>query len=258
MPVTGELFYFENGTENILRPPTILIHGAGAHHLFWPPQIRRLHGERIYAPDLPGHGRSSGLGRHSIQEYSAVLLDFLEALGLRTWVLVGHSMGGAIALDIATRWPQQVLGLVLVGSGAKLRVAPELVRFTADASTASRAMQLITERAFAPQTDRRIKQAASQRLAETRLPVLHGDFLACDAFDVRDALEKISAPTLTVCGEADKMTPPAYSVFLQERIRGARMELVPNAGHMAMLERPDLVTSLLARFLSQISYRPGF
>lgn len=257
MPVAAGLFYFVNGGENLLRPPTILIHGAGGHHLFWPPQVRRLPDERLFAPDLPGHGKSPGLGRHSIVEYSSTLLDFLDTLSLRTVVMVGHSMGSAIALDVATRLPERVAGLVLVGGGARLRVAPELLRAASDPSTAAEAIHLLSERSFAPQTDTKLKQAASQRLADTRLPVLHGDLMACDAFDVRDRLRAISAPTLIVCGEADKMTPPSYSIYLQQQIPGARLQMVPNAGHMVMLEKPDEVAALLGSFLQSIDYRPG-
>ncbi len=257
MPIAGNLFYFGSGPDRLLRPPTILIHGAGGHHLFWPPQIRRLHEERIFAPDLPGHGKSSGLGRHAIEDYSADVLEFVGILNLSASVLVGHSMGGAIALDIALRFPERVTGLVLVGTGARLRVAPELLRSTADPSTASEAFQLMSDLSFSPETDLRLKETASQRLAETRLPVLHGDLLACDKFDVREQLPGISVPTLVLCGAVDRMTPPAYSAFLQQKIPGARLAIVERAGHMVMLEQPEAVATLIGDFLQTIVHHPG-
>ncbi len=225
--------------------------------MFWPPQMRRLPDERLYAPDLPGHGQSPGLGRHSIGEYSSALLDFLNELSLRTAVLVGHSMGSAIALDFATHLPERVAGLVLIGAGARLRVAPELLRATSDPSTAAAGIRLLTERSFAPRADARLKQAAAQRLSETRLPVLHGDLTACDTFDVRDRLGAISVPTLIICGEADEMTPPSYAIYLQQHIQGARLQMIPSAGHMVMLEKPDETAALLGGFLPTIDYRPG-
>jgi pimeloyl-ACP methyl ester carboxylesterase len=257
MPVAAGLHYFASGANSLLLPPAILIHGAGGQHLFWPAPVRRLHDQRILAPDLPGHGRSSGLGRHTIADYADVLLEFVRTLNLSTIVLVGHSMGGAIALDFAARFPRRVLGLVLVGTGARLRVAPDLLRTTSNPETFPEAVQLLVQRSFAPHTDARLKDLAAQRLAETRLPVLHGDLLACDAFDASGRLSEISAPTLIVCGAADKMTPPVHSTYLQEHISGARLELVPDAGHMVMLEKPEIVAGVLGSFLDSIAYQPG-
>lgn len=257
MPTARGLSYFASGADALLRPPAVLIHGAGGHQLFWPPQVRRLHDQRIFAVDLPGHGRSPGLGHHAIDDYAEVVIGFLDALGLSTSVLVGHSMGGAIALDIARQWPRRVLGLVLVASGAKLRVAPDLLRMTAEPSTSGAAIQLLTDLSFAPQAPARLKELSAQRLAETRLPVLNGDLIACDAFDMRDQVRLISAPALIICGSADRMTPPAYSTYLEQQMPAARLELVADAGHMVMLERPDAVAASLGAFLDSIPYRPG-
>ncbi len=241
----------------MLRPPAILIHGAGGDHLFWPPQIRRLDGQRVVAPDLPGHGRSQGLGHHSISDYSRALLEFVDALGLAGFVLVGHSMGGAIALEIACRHPGRVLGLALLGSGARLRVAPELLRSAATGSTFGSAIKLLVDLAFAPEAEPRLKELAARRLAETRPAVLHGDLVACDAFDLRGQVAMIDVPTLLICGAADRLTPAASSGFLKQQIPGARLELVPDAGHMVMLEKPDAVARLLSEFLEGIPFRPG-
>jgi len=257
MPVAVGLHYFASGADNLLHPPSILLHGAGGQHLFWPAQIRRLPDQRVFAPDLPGHGRSSGLGHHSISDYAGVLLEFVKALNLSTVVLVGHSMGGAIALDFSARYPSRVLGLVLVGTGATLRVSAALMRTTSHLETFPEAIKLLTRLSFGPQTDARLKELASRRLAEIRLPVLHGDLLACDAFEGSQQLAAITAPTLILCGTADKMTPPVHSVFLRDHIAGARLELVPDAGHMVMLEKPELVAGLLSDFLDSIGYQPG-
>ncbi len=257
MPVAAGLFYFSSGTDNLLRPPAVLIHGAGGDHLFWPPQIRRLDGQRVLAPDLPGHGKSPGLAHHTVSDYADAVVEFLEAINLNSAVIVGHSMGGAIALDIAARFPRRVLGLGLMGTGAKLRVAPDLLRGTAQPPTFPAAIRQLTDLSFSPQAESRLKDLATRRLAETRPAVLHGDLLACDAFDARAQLSRIQAPVLIVCGAADRMTPPAYSTYLRQHIPLARLELVPAAGHMVMLEKPEAVAGLLDDFLDSISYRPG-
>lgn len=257
MPIAAGLYYSVSGADNLLRPPIILIHGAGGHQLFWPPQVRRLHGQRVFALDLPGHGKSPGLGRQTIPEYTDAVLNFLQAIRLSTFVLAGHSMGGAIAMDAAIRQPDRVLGLFLVGSGAKLRVAPELLRATSQASSAVAAAALLTDLSFARSADARQKELALKRLSETRLPVLHGDLVACDGFDASSGLSQIACPSCVVCGEEDRMTPPVYSSVLVHHLALARLELVPHAGHMIMLEKPNRIANLLAAFSDSLAYRPG-
>lgn len=257
MPISAGLYYFEYGAERVARPPIILIHGAGGHHLFWPPQMRRLHDQRIFAPDLPGHGKSAGLGYQTIEGYSGAVLQFLQALGLNTAVLVGHSMGAAVALDLAVRFPRRVLALALVGAGARLRVSPQLLQNASEPATFPKAVRTLVEFSFGPGADPRLRELGAQRLAEARPPVLYGDLLACDAFDARGQLSALALPTLVVCGAADRMTPSAYSVYLEQNIVGARLEIIPRAGHMVMLERPDLVAEILRSFLGTFRYQPG-
>ncbi len=257
MPVASNLYYFAHQADHLTRPPVVLIHGAGGNHLYWPPQIRRLHNQRIFAVDLPGHGKSEGLGHHAIDDYSDCIIEFLKALKLNVAVLIGHSMGSAIALSAAIRFPKRVIGLGLIGGGAKMRVAPSILQSASNPSTFANTVQTVTEFSFASQTSERLKELAAQRMSETRPTILHGDFLACDAFNAMGQLSEISAPTLVLCGEEDRMTPPKYSEFLRDNIVGARMEVVANAGHMAMLEQPEQVARILDNFLSTISYQPG-
>src|SRR5512142_1774828 len=107
MPSAAGLYYFAHRAEDLTRPAVILIHGAGGHHLYWPPQVRRLLGERLFAVDLPGHGKSAGVGQHSIHDYAGAIIAFMDALHLNRAVLAGHSMGGAVALDAAIEWPNR-------------------------------------------------------------------------------------------------------------------------------------------------------
>ncbi len=257
MPTAAGLYYFAHQADVLTQLPVILVHGAGGTYLHWPPEIRRLNGQRIFALDLPGHGKSGGVGRQSIDDYVQVVLGFMRDAGLRAAVFVGHSMGGAIALTMAIEHPKQVLGLGLVSSGSRLRVAPAILENTADPATFPLAVKTINDWAFGPNTNPRLKELAAQRMAETRPTVLYGDFLACDAFDVMDRLPEIHAPTLIVCGTEDKLTPVRYSKYLGEHIPAAQLELVEGAGHMVMLEQPETVSAVLETFFRKIPYRPG-
>jgi pimeloyl-ACP methyl ester carboxylesterase len=83
--------------------------------------------------------------------------------------------------------------------------------------------------------------------------VLYADFKACDAFDVRDQVGEIEQPTLVICGENDQMTPVRFSQFLAENLINSRLEVVPKAGHMVMLEQPETVANLIEGFLTEIN-----
>ena len=105
--------------------------------------------------------------------------------------------------------------------------------------------------AFSPVAEPHLKQLAMQRMAATRSTVLNGDFIACNQFDVMDRLAKIRVPTLVVCGADDRMTPPRYSEHLASSIRRAQLVMVPEAGHMVMLEAADTVTQAITDFLRE-------
>jgi pimeloyl-ACP methyl ester carboxylesterase len=257
MPVAASQYYFSHLEEEHLRPPIILIHGAGGDHLHWPPEIRRLVGQRIFAPDLPGHGKSDGVGRQSVADYARCILDLLDALHIHKAIIIGHSLGAAIALTLALDHPRHVLALGLIGGGARLKVSPDLVENTASPATLPHALQVIAEMAFSPKIEPHLKLLAMQRMAATRPTVFHGDFLACNQFDVMDRLAKIHVPTLVLCGADDRMTPPRYSEYLASSIKHAQLVSIPDAGHMLMIEKPKAVADVLSTFIEGINYRPG-
>jgi pimeloyl-ACP methyl ester carboxylesterase len=257
MPTAVGLYYFESGEDVVMRPPVILIHGAGGDHLYWPPQIRRLPDQRVLALDLRGHGKSPGIGHHTIDDYARDVIEFASALKVNQMVIVGHSMGSAIALQAAILFPKRILGLGLVGGGARLRVASAILQSASNPSAFSGAVHLITDLSFASRSGSHLRELAERRMAEMRPSVLYGDFLACDAFDAGEQLSNITAPTLILCGAEDRMTPPRNSRFLHEHIAGAKLELVPGAGHMVMLEQPERVAKHLERFLASIPYQSG-
>ncbi len=257
MPLTAGMYYFASGEENWTRPAVILIHGAGGNHLYWPAEIRRMQGQRIYALDLPGHGKSEGIGRQSIVAYARCVLDFMDALKIRKAIIIGHSMGGAVALWLGIHSPSRVLGLVLIGTGPRLRVSPELLSNSSIEATLPLAIQTTVDWAFGPHTDPRTKELAAHRMAEIRYSVLHGDFLACEAFDETSLLGRAKAPTLIICGAEDKMTPVRYSQAIHGRIKKSLLRIIDGAGHMAMLEQPSVVSTILLLFLESITYQPG-
>ncbi len=258
MPVASGIYYYAFQSVRGDCPPVVLIHGAGGTHLSWPAEVRRMSGLCSYAPDLPGHGKSSATdGRQTIGGYRQSILDWLTALGLHRAVFVGHSMGGAIALDLAIHHPERVLGLGLVSSGPRLVVGPQIVEYAARPATGHKAVEALVGLSFSPAADPRLVELAGQRLNETRPSVLHGDLLACQGFDVTEQVGAVRVPSLVICGADDRITPVRQSQFLAGAISSARLEVVPRAGHMVMLEQPQAVADALTAFISAIPFWPG-
>lgn len=257
MPIAAELYYFAHEAEDQhkKRPPVILIHGAGGNHLSWPPQIRRMADERIYALDLSGHGKSEGLGRQSIDKYADDIIAFMKELKISAAVMVGISMGSGIALTLALKYPKKVLGLGLLGAGAKLRVAPAILETAGNPNTFESAVELINENCFSANTTQSLLDLSKAQMLEMRPPVLLGDFLACNAFDVTSQLGQINIPAIIVCGAEDKMTPLKFSELLQNGITNSQLHVVENAGHLVMAEQPDIVADLLKQFVDGLPPR---
>jgi pimeloyl-ACP methyl ester carboxylesterase len=227
--------------------PLLFIHGAGGTHSHWGHQLTGLARVNRCALDLPGHGRSGGSGQSSISGYGEVILQFMDALGIDRATLAGHSMGGAVCLHLALSHPSRVHRLILVGSGARLRVLPSLLEGMLSDFPAT--VEDMLGWAFSNHADAELIRAGKQEWLENEPRVVHDDFAACDLFDVMDRLDEIRCPTLVLCGGEDMLTPPKYASYLAEHIPDATLVIIPQAGHMVMLEQPELVNQAIGAFV---------
>jgi pimeloyl-ACP methyl ester carboxylesterase len=236
------------GHEQPGKPALVLIHGAGGSRLDWPAQLRRITAARLIAVDLAGHGRSAAPVRATIGAHAADLVALLDALELPSAVLAGHSMGGAIALQTALDAPERIAGLVLMSTGARLRVSGALLQAAARPRELARLLRALFWGEAVPEA---LKDAAEARIAEAEGAVLAADFAACNAFDIRERLPEITAPALVLCGEADQMTPPALSEALVAGLLKAELVRFEGAGHRLPEERPEAVAAHLQRWLGE-------
>lgn len=227
----------------------LLVHGAGGGGAVWSRQLDGLADvARVIAVDLPGHGGTAGPGCVQIGDYAAWLIEFLDAVGLDRVVLGGHSMGGAIAQTVALHHADRLRGLILVGTGARLRVAPRLLELFGEGSP--EAPRLVGSMAYAPRTSREQVVEAERALLGTPFSVTLGDFVACDRFDVMGELGALRMPTLVVVGREDRLTPPRYATFLASVIAGAVLVEVEDAGHFPQLEQPAALNAAVRSFLA--------
>lgn len=231
------------------EPRLVFIHGAGATHRVWRYQTSAFSGS--IALDLPGHPRGRGLD--SIPEYAQFVTQTIRERGLSSILLVGHSMGGAITIEIALAFPELLAGIVLVGTGARMRVA-SIIKDEITHNYAH-AAEILAKWAYSPKSDAKLRKASIQELLEIPAKVTHADFQACDRFDKMNEINRIDLPTLIVCGEDDVLTPTKYSQYLKEKIPHAQIIIIPSAGHSVMLEKPEQLNDALKSFLAKLRFR---
>ncbi len=244
----ADLFYEESPHPS--EGSLILIHGSGCDHTTWPPVLRRLPGISVYALDLPGHGRSGGAARDDVGAWADLIERFAETLSLGRVALVGHSLGGAIAQTLALRHPDWLSAAILVGTGARLRVAPAILEGLAS-DDPRQAIDQICRWSFGPHPPKAEYDRVREIFFRTDPLVTHSDLSACDRFDVMDRVGTIPVPTLVISASEDRLTPEKYGRYLADRIPDARLAVIPDAGHMMGLEKPESFLDPIRSFLSE-------
>ena len=249
--VNGKQISYWTGRKGLVegREFILFIHGAWGGQYTW--SCQKGFFEKEFNPiviELPGHGESGGEGEKEIGRYAEEVYAFLRAVGVRKVFLFGHSMGGAIVQTLALTHPEVIRGIVLVGTGARLRVLPLIL--DGINTNFEETIPKIVQFAYSRKAPPNLTEDGVAKMLKCRPEVLHGDFSACDRFDVMKEVEKIDLPTLILCGEDDALTPVLYSRFLHSRIKGSKLEVLPNAGHMVMLESPEAFNDKVREFIA--------
>jgi pimeloyl-ACP methyl ester carboxylesterase len=206
-----------------------------------------LHFKDAMAVELPGHPDGTGCG--SIEEYVASVEDYVEKKAVKNLILVGHSMGGAIAITFALRHPDMA-GIVLVGTGARLRVQPQILSKIKE--NYEEASKLIASWSISPTSGPVLADRIAREMLQVNPKVTYGDFMACNKFDRMKDVSKIACKTLIIVGADDQMTPAKYSEYLHEQIAGSRIVVMPGAGHSVMLEKHRAFNEALRAFLDSL------
>ncbi|WP_338739595.1 alpha/beta hydrolase [Haloplanus salilacus] len=234
--------------------PLLLIHGSGGSHVVWSAQTPLAADRPVIALDLSGHGESEDVDASPGYETLSAYVDDTLAVARATDArfLCGHSMGGAVVLSLLIERDADPGGVVLAGTGARLAVLDDLLRWLR--SDFERAVEFLNgpDRLFHDPDDR-LLSAASEALHETGRAVTHRDFRTCHTFDVRERLDEVDVPALAVVGEHDALTPPWYHEALAEGIPDAEWTTVDDAAHLAMLERPEAFNAAVSTFLDGIA-----
>ena len=241
-------------------PVVVFIHGAQHDHSVWILQSRYLahHGYAVLAVDLPGHGRSDGAPKPTIEAMSEWLVALLDAAGVSPATLIGHSGGSLVALETAWRHPSRVSKLGLVGTAFPMRVADELLQATRDDEP--RAIDMINiwshagyaQKPSSPGPGFSVVGQNKRLMERMKKGVLHVDFNACNAYDNGlVAAASVHCPTLLILGRRDVMTPVRATKGLRETMPNAEVVEVPGSGHALMAEAPDHVLDAIRGFLAR-------
>jgi pimeloyl-ACP methyl ester carboxylesterase len=207
------------------------------------------HGYRVFAPDLPGHGRSEGPALDSIEAMADWLAAFLDAVEVREAAVVGHSMGSLVAYAFASRFPERTRKLVLLGVSLPMAVTDALLDAAQDNDHAAIDMantwsHSARGRVGANDNPGIWMLGAGERLIERSAPgVYHAGFVACKSFKP-DANNVIAAETLVIVGDADQMTPAQRGLDVAEHLPDARVVRLAS-GHSMLSEQPNQVLDAL-------------
>ena len=226
----------------------VFIHGARGSSNFWQAQIEVL-AERCstIAVDLPGHGRSDGNGHSRIEDYSRAVVNFMRAVKVPRPIPCGISLGGAIVQQLLLDYPDFFKAAILISTGSKLKVAPEI--FATVEKDIKSYVNMMADFAASQSTDPVRIKPFKDDAARCKPEVLIQDFQACNHFDVMQRVGAITVPVLVVSAEDDLVTPPKYGDFLETSIAAARRVHVMEAGHIVPMEKPEEVNRAIVEFL---------
>jgi len=259
--------YTGGKTFDAAKPTIVFIHGVLNDHSVWILQTRYLahHGFNVLAVDLPGHCKSAGEAPSSVEEAADFIAALLDAAGVQTAALVGHSWGSLIALEAAARLKERVSHLVLVGTAHPMRVSPALLE--ASIHNPEQAIKLVNvfsrstlsppPSALGPGTwvyGASIALARRVLASNTQVNVFYRGFKACDSYaNGEQAMAQITCPVLFVLGALDQMTPPKAAQSLINAARAheksAQVIQLP-VGHNQMTEAPEPLLAALTGFLT--------
>lgn len=255
-PVTGTVPLHYTAEGPVEAPVLVLGASLGTTGELWRPQLPALASRyRVVRYDHRGHGGSPAPpGPYRIGDLGADLVALLDALGIDRAHLGGVSLGGMVAIWVAAHAPDRVDRLVLLCTSARLGPPEAWARrgATVRAQGPAAIADAVLERWFTPgfaagRPD--VLAWARGQLTATPAAGYAGCCAAIETMDLTGVLGQIRAPTLVIAGARDPATPPEHAHRIAAGIAGARVEIVPDAAHLANVEQPAAVTRLLHDFL---------
>jgi pimeloyl-ACP methyl ester carboxylesterase len=233
-------------------PTLLFLHGAATNHRLVGRLLDALPGHERIALNFPGRAGTEGPALSAVAPMAEFLRAFLERFVDGRHVLVGYSLGGAVAMEYALSAPNDLAGIVLVATGARLRVNPLLIRVVEAAREAGGELPAMPAGAFEDTTDAALIEEEAELRSLTPIGTAACDWRACDGFDRMSAIAAIDVPTLVIGGTDDLLAPRKFSDFLGRTIPGSELHLLEGARHMMVMERAAEIARLTAPFVLRL------
>lgn len=242
------------------QPWLIFLHGAGASHLVWSQQSRSFAygGHNVLALDFPGHHLSQGSPLASVEEHSQWLLTVMDHLKIKTATLVGHSLGGLVALHFAAQHGERTDRVVFVATAAAIPVNDALIENAE--TTQDKAKSAMTSWGLGPDAhhfDNSVpgfsQVGSGLRTMDLNVEAaLPADLKACAAFSGGlDLAEKIDCPSLCVFAGRDRMTPMKFGLKLANALKDNELHVLEHSGHTIPTECPHELNQIMRDFLAK-------
>ncbi|MDH3727473.1 MAG: alpha/beta hydrolase [Myxococcales bacterium] len=232
-------------------PTLVCIHGSADNHHAYDRLFAELTDVARIAVDSPGRLGTEGPPLDNVSALAAFVSGFVEAEVKGDYIVVGHSVGGAVAIEHALMGSSERLkGVVLLATGARLRVHPAILHLF-ERLTATRTPPDPTPGLFQPGADPALIAEVTEVLHMTPPATGLADWTASNAFDRMQEVTNIAVPALIIAGTVDALTPPKYAEYLHAHIPRSKLLVLEGAGHMFPIERAAEVAEAIRGFLSE-------
>jgi len=231
--------------------PIILLHGMGGSHLSWPALLRRIYGLRIYAPDLPGHGKSPTPYCQDLEHLSQRFYEFVQEMGFYHVVLAGHSLGGALALTFAREHPERTAGLMVISCGRYFSVPTGLISSLRSPAKMFRAVEMLKKTAFHEDFPHTYRRKIMHPLLDLKPGLLLADLEMGRDFRFERMPSTYKGHTLICGGKTDAYAPTNSLRQLQHMIPASTLYVYDSAGHMLLHEKTEEMYDAAKNFFSK-------
>ena len=233
-------------------PTLVCLHGSADNHHVYDALLDALSGPECYAINMPGRAGTDGPPLSTVADMEAFLSDFVGSQLEGNYVVVGHSLGGAVAIEHALKSPPRLKGLVLLATGARLRVHPMILQLFEQVKASGQKIPPLPPGLYEQGTDPLLVEKASRDRELTPIETGGADWRAADAFDRMSDLAGVEVPALILVGTNDALTPIKYAEFMSAHIPHTELHVIEGAGHMFVMEWAEEVAGRIEGFVERV------
>ena len=251
--IDGLRIHYHTTGESSHGQRVLYVHGTGCDGRVWHRHMRAMADRHTpVAIDLPGHGLSSGTGFRGAADYTHYAIRLADHLGWDRFVIAGHSLGGGIALTAAIYYADRLAGMMLVDTGARLRVDPNVLENSRQLAAGEAGIAIDPRLGFAKSTPQSLVDTLNALTSETDPKVTYKDWISDDTFDCMSRVANIHTPSIAICGDEDYFTPVKYAEYFRDRMPHCQLAVIPQAGHWTYEEQPETFDRIVRAYLDNL------